>query len=153
MENTPSKSALTPLACPLCGMLVPHIDKDHRSIALQAIEAGRGLLQACDQAQLFWKPEEVELLFEALETGQIFEGAPVDALPAISERIFYYLMDAIPAYEPILRHGSTEDHPLVDPALEQARRLWEAIRIFRRLRQAAFDYSLASAFCRRQVGG
>lgn len=127
------------------------IDKDHRSIALQAIAAGRDLLEACDQAQLFWKHEEVQLLFEALETGKIFEGAPVEPLLKISERIFYYLTDAIPAYEPILRHGPTEDHPLVDPALEQARRLWEAIRSFRRLRQTAFDYGVASAFCRRQA--
>jgi len=151
MESTPSKPEPTLPACSMCGTIFSPIYKDQHSIALRAIEAGRDLLQACDQAQLFWKYEEVQLIFEALETGQIFEGAPVDALSAISERIFYYLTDAIPAYEPILRHGSTDDQPLVDPSHEKARRLWEAIRTFRRLRQTAFDYSVATAFCSRQV--
>jgi hypothetical protein len=136
----------------MCGTQLPAIDVEHRSIALQAIAAGRDLLLVLDQAQLFWRHEEVQPLFEALTTGHIFEEAPIDVLTAISERIFYYLTDAVPAYEPILRKGPTDDHPAVDPALEQARRLWEAIRTFRDLRQTAFDYATASAFCRRQAG-
>lgn len=151
MEKTPSEYGPTLPDCPVCRVILASIDKDHHSIALQAIAAGRDLLVACDQAQVFWKRDEVQLLFDALEAGQIFENAPVEPLTTITERIFYYLTDVIPAYEPILRHGPTDDHPLVDPALEQARRLWEAIRSFRRLRQTAFDYGAASAFCRRQA--
>lgn len=105
---------------------------------------------AFEQAQLFWKYEEVRPLFDALETGQVFEDAPIEVLSTISERIYYHLTDAMPAYEPILRAGCTEEHPMVEPAMECARKLWEAIRAFKHLQQMAFDYSLASAFCRRQ---
>lgn len=152
MAASPSKPKPTRPTCPMCGTRLPLIDTEQRRVALQAIAAGRDLLQALDQAQLFWRHEEVQPLLEALTTGDVFEGATIDALTAISERIFYYLTDAVPAYEPILRKGPTDEHPAVDPALEQARRLWEAIRTFRELRQTAFDYGTASAFCRRQAG-
>ena len=92
----------------------------------------------------------MQALVQALAEGNVFEDAPVAILEAISERVFYYLTDAVPAYEPILRKGSTVNHPHPDPALEHARRLWEAIRTFTQVRLLAFDYSTASAFCRRQ---
>lgn len=136
--------------CANCRCPSAQIQAEQHAIALQTISAGRALRHAFEQAQLFWSYEEVRPLFNALETGQVFEDAPVDVLSTISERIFYHLTDAMPAYEPILRAGATDNHPMVDPAMESARRLWEAIRTFKHLQQMAFDYSSASAFCRRQ---
>ena len=136
--------------CATCRCSVTPIQAEQHAIALQAISAGRALRHTFEQAQLFWSYEEVRALFNALETGQVFEDAPLEVLNTVSERIFYHLTDAMPAYEPILCNGSTEEHPMVDPAMERARKLWEAIRTFKHLQQMAFDYSLASAFCRRQ---
>lgn len=136
--------------CATCRCLLTAIQAEQHAIALQAISAGRALRHAFEQAQLFWSYEEVRPLFNALETGQVFEDAPLEVLSTISERIFYHLTDAMPAYEPILRTGSTAEHPMVDPAMERARQLWEAINTFKHLQQMAFDYSLAFAFCRRQ---
>lgn len=152
MKKRPSRAEPTQLVCPVCASRLVPIEVAQCAKALDAIKAGRELLRACDQAQLFWKHEEVSETFEALSTGQIFETAELDCLSAISERIYYFLTDAIPAYEPVLRSGSTVDSPLVDQTQEQARRLWECIKTFQTLRQEAFDYSTALAFCRRQAG-
>lgn len=145
----PSEPSNTP-PCANCRCFLTPIYAEHHAVALQAISAGHALRHAFEQAQLFWSYEEVRPLFNALETGQVFEDAPLEVLSTISERIFYHLTDEMPAYEPILRTGSTAEHPMVDPAMERARKLWEAIRTFKHLQQMAFDYSLASAFCRRQ---
>lgn len=132
------------LPCPNCSTSLldrrSKFDEKQVRLILKAIKAGRQLLIHLDQAQLFWKHEETAELHQALETGDVFAGAELAILATIKERLWYYLTDRVPAYEPILRQGSTRKHPFVDPTLEHARLLWEGIYTFERSRRSAEDY-------------
>lgn len=141
-HRAPSRSP-----CPNCPFThlgrLAQFDQKQVKLTLKAVNAGRRLLRHLDQAQLFWKHEEVAELHRALEAGEIFVEDDLAILAAIKDRVWYFLTDKVPAYEPILRQGSTRKHPFVDPVLEHARLLWEGLYCFQTLRQAALDHRRA----------
>lgn len=81
----------------------------------------------------------IRRMLDAFRAGDLYreaEEAPLDALRA---RVLGTLSDRVPGYRQIALTRNTEDFWFEDEDLEGIRRIWESLRLFRRLRRHVLD--------------
>lgn len=110
-------------------------------IALGAIEAARDLRADFDASALDLGHDtaRIRAMFDAFQSGHLYRETEEPALETLRCRVLAVLSDRVPGYRVIALNRDTTDYYFLDEELEGIRRLWEQLRMFRRLRQKVID--------------
>lgn len=111
------------------------------SNALAAIEASRDLEATLAESALDLGHDapRIRRMLDAFRAGHLYRANEETALDTLRARVLGVLSERVPGYRRIALSRCTDDYWFVDTELEGIRKVWESLRMFRRLRQRVID--------------